>query len=165
MLKLAGALCVLLGAGLYVGAALGERRRCRTALADLVRSLRRLGEEVRLARTPLPALLTALSADCGPDAGAFFRDGADRLRRGEELSAAWRTAADLLPLPDGDLRTVSALGPDLRGDGERVRDAVNAAAARLDQRCAEMDRTRGAEVRQTAALSFSAAALAVILLY
>lgn len=163
MRKLTGAALLLLAAALAVRISLGERNRRRRTLDDLSRALVRLAEEVRLSRASLPVLLGRLSTDCGPDAGAFFRDTASRLRRGE--GQAWRTAAAALPLDGADLRTVSDLGADLRGDEEQVRRALLTAADALARSGAEMDSCRAAEVRRTAALSFSAAALAVILLY
>ncbi|MBQ9349051.1 MAG: hypothetical protein IJT94_17220 [Oscillibacter sp.] len=165
MRKLTGAALVLLAAALAVRSSLGERRRRRAALNDLARAFRRLAEEVRLSRAPLPALLARLAAGCGPDAAAFFRYTAVCLRRGDPLADAWRDSAADLPLSLADLRTVAELGADLRGDEDRLRRAVLAAADALSKSGAEMDDNWGAELRRTAALSFSAAALAVILLY
>ena len=70
-MKLAGAACVL-GAALW-GWRRGarERRRRWDTLADLVRLLDRMSEEIRLRRTSLPRLLRQLAADRGPDCRSF----------------------------------------------------------------------------------------------
>ena len=60
MLKLMGSICVLGGGLLCWLTALAERRRTRMALGDLLAALRRMREEIRMARTPLPLLLEAL---------------------------------------------------------------------------------------------------------
>ena len=73
MLRLLGSLCVASGGVLAWYVQRAERRRERDARSDLLRAFRRMGEEVRMARTPLPALLSALAADCGEPAAAFFQ--------------------------------------------------------------------------------------------
>ena len=102
MRKLTGALCVLLGGALALWTGLSERNRRRAVLEDLRRGLYRLGEEVRLSRMPLPALLGILASDCGEDAAAFFRTVSACLRRGTGLEEAWQEAAASLPLPPPD---------------------------------------------------------------
>ena len=69
MLKLLGGLCVLLSGVLACRNHLGERRRRRETLTDFLTALRRMGETVRTARTPLPILLASLASDCGPEWG------------------------------------------------------------------------------------------------
>ena len=73
MLKLVGSLCVASGGALAWYVQRAERRRERDTLSDLQRAFRRMGEEVRMARTPLPAVLTSLAGDCGEPAAAFFQ--------------------------------------------------------------------------------------------
>ncbi len=76
MLKLLGGLCVLLSGVLACRNHLGERRRRRETLTDFLTALRRMGETVRAARTPLPILLASLASDCGPDGEVFFKSAA-----------------------------------------------------------------------------------------
>ena len=64
MLKLLGSICVLGGGLMFWLMALAEQRRTRTALGDLLAALRRMREEIRMARTPLPLLLEALGLGC-----------------------------------------------------------------------------------------------------
>ena len=67
----------VLGAAFILGAAFWgwldqyrERRRMRETRSDLLAALRRMGEEVRLARTPMPQLLLTMASDCGGTAAA-----------------------------------------------------------------------------------------------
>lgn len=164
MVKLLGSLCILSGGAMARWVHLSERRRRRDTLADLVTALRRMGEEIRMARTALPDLLERLSGDCGPDAAAFFRAAAAAARRGEDLSRAWNAAAAALPLSPGDRTGLQTLGEDLRGDEEKVCKAVSLVTYGLAKSAEEQARRQPAEDRRATALCFSAAALLVILL-
>lgn len=164
MVKLLGSLCILSGGFLARWVQAAERRRRREALSDLLTALRRMAEEIRMARTPLPDLLERLSRDCGPDAAAFFRASADAVRQGMELSKAWAAAAEDLPLADGDKEELQDLGKDLRGDEETVCKAVSLVIYSLAKSAEEQDWRRPQEDRRATALCFSAAALLVILL-
>nr|WP_325296933.1 hypothetical protein [uncultured Dysosmobacter sp.] len=164
MVKLLGSLCVLAGGALARWAQVSERRRQRDTLSDLLTALRRMAEEIRMARTALPDLLERLAQDCGGDAAAFFRTAAAAARRGEDLSQAWAAAAAALPLPDGDRTSLQALGADLRGDEEKVCKAISLVNYELAKRAEEREARRPQEDRRAAALCFSAAALLVILL-
>ena len=82
MLKLLGSACVLGGGLLCWLMALSESRRTREDLSDLLAALRRMREEIRMARTPLPLLLEALGSDCrGPETAALFRQSAEATRQ------------------------------------------------------------------------------------
>ena len=84
---------------------LARLRRCRRemdTLSDLLWALRRMAEEIRMARTPLPLLLERLSQGCGQEAGEFFQAVSAAARRGEDLGRTWRGAAEALPLPSRD---------------------------------------------------------------
>lgn len=164
MVKLLGSLCILSGGFLARWAQAAERRRKRDTLSDLLTALRRMAEEIRMARTPLPDLLERLSRDCGPDAAAFFRTVADAARQGGELSEAWAAAAEPLPLDGGDKADVQALGKDLRGDEENICKALSLVIYNLAKSAEEQDRRRPQEDRRATALCLSAAALLVILL-
>lgn len=164
MVKLLGSLCILFGGFLARWAQAAERRRKRDTLSDLLTALRRMAEEIRMARTPLPDLLERLSRDCGPDAAAFFRTVADAARQGVELSGAWAAAVEPLPLADGDKAGLQDLGKDLRGDEENICKAVSLVIYDLAKSAEEQDRRRPQEDRRATALCFSAAALLVILL-
>lgn len=160
-MKAAGIACIAIGAawGMRVNAL--ERRRRRRLLADLRAGLARLSEEIRIARAPLPEALRGLSASCAPDAAAFFRAVADS----GAPSAAWLAASDALPLSPPDAQTLRELAPALRGDEQRIRAALELAAARLERSLQDLDKSAPAEARQSAALIFSAAALLAILLF
>lgn len=64
-MRMLGSLCVVSGGALAWYVQRAERRRERDTLSDLLGAFRRMGEEVRMARTPLPALLSSLAVDCG----------------------------------------------------------------------------------------------------
>lgn len=164
MVKLLGSLLILSGGFMARWAQAAERRRRRDTLSDLLTALRRMAEEVRMARTPLPDLLERLALDCGPDAAAFFRAAADAVRQGAELSGAWAAAAEDLPLAGMDKAELRDLGKDLRGDEESVCKAISLVIYSLAKSAEEQDRRRPQEERRATALCFSAAALLVILL-
>ena len=123
-----------------------------------------MGEEIRLARTPMPLLLEYLAKDRCPDAAAFFSETAECLRRGESLEESWRREVSRLPLPPEDVRTLEPLGTALGGDEEEACKAISLAAYELAKHAEERAAERKGEDRRAAALCFSAAALLVILL-
>ncbi|MBQ6206246.1 MAG: stage III sporulation protein AB [Oscillospiraceae bacterium] len=160
-MKAYGIACIFIGAAWGMRAKVSERRRRRRLLSDLRSALARMADEIRMARAPLPDLLKRLAATCGPDAAAFFRAVAES----GGPSQAWGAASDALPLSAPDRQTLRELAPVLRGDEEQIRKALQLASGRFERSLQEFDRTAGAELRQSAALIFSAAALIVILLY
>ena len=163
MLKLLGSACVLGGGLLCWLMALSERRRTREDLSDLLAALRRMREEIRMARTPLPLLLEALGSDCrGPETAALFRQSAEAARQGEGLEAAWRDGVRLLPLASREREALE--GMTLRGDEESVCKGISLAITALAKCVEELERQRPERDRRTAALCFSGAALLVILL-
>lgn len=160
----------LLGSVLVLAAALGgmiqqsreRRRQCQTRL-DILNALRRMGEEIRLTRTPLPQLLEQ-AAECGGEAGDFFRAAARSARKGEGVAAAWRDGVVSLSLEGEERRALEELGQRFGGDEESLCGAITLACTVL-QRCAEEEeQCRGEEEKRSAALWGSAGALAVILL-
>lgn len=96
MLKLIGSACVASGGLLAWYLQRMERKRRQDTLSDFQRAFRRMGEEVRMARTPLPALLNRLAADCGPEASAFFQTAAEAAGDGGDLPGVWRRRAEVL---------------------------------------------------------------------
>lgn len=164
MLKLLGSLCVASGGTLAWYVQRAERRRERDTLSDLQRALRRMEEEIRMARTPLPALLKTLAGDCGEPASAFFQAVSRAAAGGENLPRVWREQAEALPLREMDKSAVSALSGDLQGDEEKVCKAISHVSHTLADSAGEAERKRPEEEKRAAALWFSAAALLVILL-
>lgn len=164
MLKLLGSLCVAAGGALAWYLQASERRRKRDTLSDFQTAFRRMGEEVRMARTPLPALLKTLAADCRPEAAAFFHAVSAAAAVGEDLLEAWRAQTELLSLDEGDKSAVATLGCDLQGDEEKVCKAISHAAYTLAKSAEQAERKRPEEEKRAAALWFSASALLVILL-
>lgn len=164
MLKLIGSLCVAAGGALAWYLQASERRRKRDTLSDFQTAFRRMGEEVRMARTPLPALLKTLAADCGPEAAAFFHAVSGAAAVGEALPEAWRAQAELLSLDERDKSAVAALGCDLQGDEEKVCKGISHVAYTLAKSAEQAERKRPEEEKRAAALWFSASALLVILL-
>lgn len=164
MLKLLGSLCVASGGALAWYIQQAERRRSRRTLSDFQMAFRRMGEEVRMARTPLPALLNDLAADCGPEAAAFFSAASKAAGEGENLSGVWRRQAETLALEERARTAVAALSCDLQGDEEKVCKAISHVTYMLAKSAEEAERKRPEEEKRAAALWFSAAALLVILL-
>ena len=164
MLKLLGSACILAGSVLAQMSRLSDRRRQWDTLSDMLSALRQMGEEIRLARTPMPLLLEYLAKDRCPDAAAFFSETAECLRRGESLEESWRREVSRLPLPPEDVRTLEPLGAALGGDEEEACKAISLAAYELAKHAEERAAERKGEDRRAAALCFSAAALLVILL-
>lgn len=164
MMKLLGSLCILAGGALARLAQMAERRRQRDTLSDLLTALRRMAEEIRMARTPLPDLLKRLSGDCSPEAAAFFRTTAEAAGQGGDLSEVWRSAAAGLPLSADDRTSLQTLGEDLRGDEEKVCKAISLVIYHLTKSAEEQEQRRQPEEQRATALCFSAAALLVILL-
>lgn len=160
MLKLLGSLCILGGGVLARYFQAAERRREMDTLSDLLWALRRMAEEIRMARTPMPLLLERLSQGCGETAGAFFQEVSAAARRGESLGDAWRQAAGTLP----DAPVLAELGDDLCGDEESICKAISLVIYTLAKDSEERTRRRPEEARQSAALWLSGAALLVILL-
>lgn len=164
MLKLLGSLCVASGGALAWYVQRAERRRERDTLADLRRAFRRMEEEVRMARTPLPLLLSTLARDCAEPAAAFFQGLSQAAAKGERLPQVWRERVEALPLREMDKSAVSNLSLDLQGDEEKVCKAIAHVTNALEKSAEEAERKRPEEEKRAAALWFSAAALAVILL-
>lgn len=164
MVKLLGSLCVFCGGALAWWEQMAERRRKRDTLSDLLAALRRMAEEVRMARTPLPLLLDTLSRGCGPDTAAFFQRTGEAARQGEDLSGVWEKEAALLPLAMGDKALLTNLGSSLHGDEESVCKAISIVIYELAKSAEELEQRRRLEEKQATALCFSAAALLVILL-
>ena len=162
MSALAGSLCLLAAGGLVWRCQHTARQRRRDTLADLTAALERLGEEIRLARTPLPTLLERLAGDCRPDAAALFTAAARAIRQNGSLTAAWQKAAEALPLEKADREVLAGL--TLSGDEDRVRRETALARARLERSLKALEARRPEEEKRSAALCFSAAALLVILL-
>lgn len=164
MLKLLGSLLIASGGSLAWYLQLSERKRRRDTLSDLQTAFRRMGEEVRMARTPLPALLERLAANCGPEAAAFFTTVSKASEGEEDLSAVWRREAETLPLDGEDKSAVLELGNDLQGDEEKVCKAISHVTYALVKGAEKAERERPEKEKRAAALWFSASALLVILL-
>ena len=105
----------------------------RRVLEECLAALRRMAEEIRMARTALPLLLERLAGQCGPDAAVLFSGAAAARRRGEPLTPVWRTLSEELPLPLESREVLADLGADLHGDEEAVCRAILLAVQRLEQ--------------------------------
>lgn len=162
MVKLMGSLFILAGGGLLWRLQMQNDRRHRSALLDLVASLRSMGEEIRMARTPMPRLLQRLAERRGEDVQAFLRSVAAAAENGEGLTASWKKG--IMELPLGGLEREILLSVELQGDEEKVCKGLSLAALQLAQCAEELERRRPEEAKRTSALCFSCAALLVILL-
>ena len=161
-MKLVGSLCILAGGALAWQRQHRERRRRRDTLSDLIHALGRMSEEIRMARTAMPSLLTQLAADCRGDAATLFCRTAQAARRGEPLEAAWRHEAASLPLEAREIEVLQGLS--LHGDEVDICKGVSLVISCLTKALEDWDRARPEAERRAAALCFSGAALLVILL-
>ena len=159
-MKLLGSVCILLGGASLWCLRMAERRCRRETLREVLFALRRMGEEVRMSRTPLPVLLERLARECETEAAVFFRSGAEAMGCGE----CWRPEVETLPLPEGAKRALQDLAAGLKGDEENVCKVISLACIELEKEREEAERRRLVEERQLTAVCFSASALLVILL-
>lgn len=162
MVKLVGSLFILTGGGLVWWLQRQSYQRRRNELFDLVSALRSIGEEIRMARTPMPILLRKVAANCGEDIQKFFLMAAVSAEKGEGLTGAWRKGLLELPLEDREREIL--LGVEFQGDEEKVCHSISLAAFRLAQSVEELERRRPEEAKRVSALCVSGAALLVILL-
>lgn len=164
MIKLMGSILILSGGVLARHFQALDRRRRMDTLSDLLSAIRRMGEEIRMTRTPLPVLLDRLAAGCGEDAGGFFERVSSAAKRGEELAGVWRQAAKELPLPDVDREALTDLGDSLHGDEENICKAISLVIYEMAKSLEEAVRRKPEEDKRSTALCLSSAALLVILL-
>lgn len=164
MLKLAGSLCVLSAGGLVWFQRRAALWREMEALRALAAELERMAGGIRLDRAPVPRLLARAGLGRNGDAAGFFQSVSEGLRRGNPLTEAWRDAAAVLPLTDGDRRTVAELGVSLTGDEAQACKGIDLVNTYLRKRYEELEKRRPERERQSTALCFSAAALVIILL-
>ena len=164
MLKLLGSVFVLCGGVMAVLQRMREERRRSNTLADITDALRRIAEEIRLLRTPLPRLLERAANGCGTETAAFFRWVSVALQNGETAEESWRQAAVRLPLPQRERSAVSKIGNCLKGDENSICNGILLAIYELKKSAEEWDRRRSEETKRTTALYLSGAAMLVILL-
>lgn len=164
MLKILGSACILGGGMLARYFQAAAHRREMDTLSDLLWALRRMAEEIRLARTPLPLLLDRLSQGCGETAGAFFQEASAAARRGEGLGGIWRQGVEALPLSAASASALAELGDSLSGDEEQICKAVSLVIYALAKEAEERTSRQPEEGKRAAALCLSGAALLVILL-
>ena len=164
MLKLLGSICVLSGGLLVVGQQRAMRRRRRDTLSELIMALRRMVQEIRMTREPLPVLLEALGKSCDSAAADFFSSVSLAARQGESLSCSWQQAAQKLPLSKEVCSLIGNLGNSLQGDEENVCNVISLVIYELVKHAGEWDKQHPEEEKRMAALWMSGAALLVILL-
>ena len=160
MRKLVGSCLVLAGGLLVWYLRMAERRRERETLREMIAALHRMGEEIRLARTPLPELLERLEKSCRTDAATFFRKGAAMLRQGER----WVPYVEELPLSSEARRCLRDMAMDLNGDEHNMCKVILLAIEELERERKKQEEQRPGEEKQLTAVCFSASAMLVILL-
>ena len=163
-MKAAGAVCVLASALWGFLLQRKERRTVRKTRLEILSALRRMSEEIRLARTPMPELLEAVASDCSGAGAVFFRSVSLSVRAGNGMNGAWRQAVDALPLEAGERSALRELGQAFGGDEERMCRALSLAAAVLERRAREVEEQCAEEEKRSAALWGCGSAMTVILL-
>ena len=164
MLKLLGSVLVFGGGALVWRMQVTACRRELALLSDLLSALGRMAEEIRMTRTPLPSLLDKLGRGRSAAVNTFFKSVADAARQGLPVSLAWRDAAAALPLSDEEQAALLEAGTCLGGDEASVCRGLALAQAQLSRSLEEKRHRRPEREKRATALSFSAAALLVILL-
>ena len=165
MVKLVGS-CLILGGGGWLWWILQSQRRSqRETLRELSAFLRRMRDEIQLARTRLPDLMERLANACKtPDAARFFHAIAAAARAGESLELAWTQAADALPLPEQNKTALSAVAGYLKSKEDNLCNGINLVTNQLQRQLDEWDSRAAEESKRTSALCLSGAAFLVILL-
>lgn len=161
MRKLIGCICVFFATGRVWYLRRQERRRKRLLLGALVESLDRMETEIRLQQTPLPLLFQKLAQTEKLETAAFFQ----RVEAaGEHLPDVWRQAVVMLPLSEGDKLVLSNLAETLQGDEESSCKGISLVRKILSDSLSQLEKQRPEDEKRAVALSFSAAAMMVILL-
>lgn len=162
MLKVLGSFLVFGGAGAVQLMQMKKWRRELAVLFDLQNALERMENEIRINRTPLPALLQKLGRQ--KENRRFFRDVAAAVRDGGAAGEAWRRGCTALPLELPERELLAAFGDKLSGDETEICGAAKLTESGLAAAYAEKARMRTDRERRSGALCFSAAAFTVILL-
>ena len=162
MIKLFGSVCIFAAGALVWWNQYDMRCRRRKMRWDLIRSLVRMKEEIRMARTPMPLLLEAVAVDCHREVAGVFLKAAKAARQGENLAVVWRQGIQTLPLIDREQELLG--GIMFHGDEESVCKGISLTISCLKRNDEEECRIGRDATRRTTALCFSAAAMLVILL-
>ncbi len=163
MLKLIGGGCIVIAGAWLFWRIAAEGRRRMAVLRDLTAALENMTDQIRMNRTPMPRLLLQAGIGRGVDVTGFF--AAVRMSVGEiGFSAAWRQAAEALPLPEKEKQVLSELGNCLTGDEEQACRGLISAAKQLNRELNRHRESAAETTKRNAALCFSGAALMIILL-
>lgn len=162
MIKVVGSLMILGGGGLFWWYQRQERRKRRRILADLLRILRRMQEEIRMTRTPLLELLEKMVGHCGTEVTELLQDIAAAAAAGQSVDLVWVTGVCRLPVSNREQEILQQLS--FNGDEDKLCKEISLVLYGLSNCVEELDRSRAEEEKQEAALCFSGAALLVILL-
>ena len=162
MIKLLGSLLVFTGGGVVWWLQMQERRRRRAVLAELVLVLRRMQEEIRMMRTPMPELFRKLAEPCSQDTAGVLRAAASAVGQGGSVETVWREQLCRLPINQREQDILCEVS--FCGDEESLCKELSFAAYELAKCAEELERSRPEEEKRTTALCFSGAALVVILL-
>lgn len=169
MLKLVGALCVVIGAGALGAHGVFRLRERVRVLRRLLEAVSFLEEELSFRLTPLPTLLDKLSHQTEGAVGRFFAGCRSAFLTAPEAGfrQSWeRAMAENLPmLAEEEREALMALGAMLgRYDSEGQRNALKHTAARLEACLAAACEERDRLGRVYAVVSTAAGLLAVIVL-
>ncbi|CAG7642286.1 stage III sporulation protein SpoIIIAB [Paenibacillus allorhizosphaerae] len=172
MLKLLGAMLILLSGtlfGFYQASLLARRPK---QIAELIRSLQRLETEIVYGFTPLPEALASTGRSCSTPAGRLFLRAAEELRRAEgrsvqmiwreSVSEEWRNTAMKMQEREVFLQIGSTLGlTDKEDQVKHLRLAASQLQTESDNAREEQQRYE----RMWKSLGVLMGALVVILMY
>ena len=171
MLRILGALCILIGAGAAgFGFAASVRRQARQ-LGELCAALEAMRCEIEYRMTPLPQLLEQMAQTCATPVGELLLHWSRMLSDGDgaTVSYALRRAMELvrgLELPPQAVQELTSLSVRMgRFDAAGQARSVALAADRLRLMLAELEAGKRARCRSYRTIGICAGlALAVILL-
>lgn len=161
-MKIAGALLLLGGAGLWCLMRRREGMLPVRAGRAILEDLAVLGYQIRIRRTPLPELLEDILTE-GLGAELLWAPLAGRLKKeGASLPRCWQDSVQTLPPPLG--RLLAPLGPLLPEGGGALAEALEETREELAGFVREEAARQASQGRITAALSLAGASLAVLVL-
>jgi stage III sporulation protein AB len=172
MLKLIGAILIMLSATLFGFYQAQQFSRRPKQIADLVRSLQRLETEMTYALTPLPQALLQVANACPVPVSFLFRYAADELKiaAGRTVQLIWQQAIAVhwkhTSLKTGEQEIVSQLGSTLGlsdsiDQVKHIRLAIHQLQGELETAVEERKRYEG----MWRSLGMLMGALIVILMY
>jgi stage III sporulation protein AB len=172
MLKLLGAMLVLIGAGglgVYYG--LGCKHR-KGELEQLRRAFRIMYSETEFGHTPLAVMCDKALAVCDDEVGKIFEEFREVLQNKatDDISTLWKNCVEKgcigTYMKDEDIQALSGLGSCLGvGDISLQLAAIERLIAYIDDKCSELDKASEKNMRLCRSTGVLTGIFVVILLF